>query len=152
MKSIPRQYLIVTGVIVVLVVIIGFFMFGQGKAENAENKKTVFGEPAEVIPTVDSSVKATIVGSKDGVITIKNSQYPEGFVLKENYITFFTDGDLEVRLDDNEYFVLGDNRPSSHDSRRWGTLAESYVIGKVYLRAWPFNKFEFIDDVMYNIP
>src|SRR3990167_646370 len=62
MKSIPRQYLIVTGVIVVLVVIIGFFMFGQGKAENAENKKTVFGEPAEVI--------ATIVGSKDGVITI----------------------------------------------------------------------------------
>jgi len=70
MKTIPRQYLIVSGVIVSLLVIIGFFMFGQDKVENAEDKKTVFGEPAEVIPTVDSSVKAVIEGSKDAVITI----------------------------------------------------------------------------------
>ena len=70
MKTIPRQYLIVSGVIVALLVIIGFFMFGQDKVENAEDKKTVFGEPTEVIPTVDSSVKAVIEGSKDAVITI----------------------------------------------------------------------------------
>ena len=70
MKTIPRQYLIVSGVIVSLLVIIGFFMFGQDKVENAEDKKTVFGEPTEVIPTVDSSVKAVIEGSKDAVITI----------------------------------------------------------------------------------
>ena len=88
MKSIPKQYLIVSGVILVLLVIIGFFMFGQGEAANTEDKKTVFGEPAEVIPTVDSSVKATIEGSKDGVITI--SGIPKGTTEIEYELSYST--------------------------------------------------------------
>lgn len=88
MKSIPKQYLIVAGVILALLVIIGFFMFGQSEAENAEDKKTVFGEPVEVIPTVDSSVKATIEGSKDGVITI--SGIPKGTTEIEYELSYST--------------------------------------------------------------
>ncbi len=71
-----NQYYIVGGVIIVLLAIIGFMMFKGGKSEQAQNKDTVFEEPAEVIPTVDSSVKASITGNTDAVIEING--IPEG--------------------------------------------------------------------------
>ncbi|OGK35858.1 hypothetical protein A3A93_01235 [Candidatus Roizmanbacteria bacterium RIFCSPLOWO2_01_FULL_38_12] len=94
MKSIPRQYLIVAGVIVVLLVIIGFFTFGRKASETAEDKETVFGEPVEVIPTVDSSVKAQVKGDKDAVITI--SAVPSGTKKIEYELSYnTTSGSIE---------------------------------------------------------
>ncbi len=57
------------------------------------------------------------------------------------YLSQFTQtqGDMEITLNKDEYFVLGDNRPLSADSRSWGTLPEEDIIGRVFLRAWPFN-------------
>src|SRR3990172_2097128 len=75
---------------------------------------------------------------KEGYIQIiKQGQTKE--ILDEskylpNYIQ--TAGDLTVTLGDNEYFVLGDNRPISSDSRRWGILPEPDIIGRVFVRAW----------------
>ncbi len=51
-------------------------------------------------------------------------------------------GNMEpITLAENQYFVLGDNRPYSSDSRSWGALEYSRIIGKVLLRYWPLKKF-----------
>ncbi|MDX1535674.1 MAG: signal peptidase I [Candidatus Spechtbacterales bacterium] len=87
---------------------------------------------------------------KEGEITIQNNKNPEGFVLDEPYINeLMTPGDLEISLESTEYFVLGDNRDASHDSRRWGPLNERFIVGRVLLRAFPFNKFNVIDAPNY---
>lgn len=88
----------------------------------------------------------------DGAMTIVNSEHPNGFVLKEGYLdeTIMTSGNLETPLRNKEYFVLGDNRDESHDSRRWGVLGEHFIIGRVFLRAWPFNQFGLISTPSYS--
>lgn len=48
-------------------------------------------------------------------------------------------GNIEISLDQDEYFVLGDNRPFSSDSRKWGSLPEENIIGRVIIRAWPID-------------
>ena len=82
-------------------------------------------------------------------VRIINEEFPLGFVLEESYLTRFSLNQLDIELSDNEYFVLGDNRPSSSDSRKWGSLPASLIVGKVFLRAWPFSKFGFITTPEY---
>lgn len=79
---------------------------------------------------------------KNGSITIFNKEYPDGFLLRENYLPpeLKTSGDKEVILKENEYFVLGDNRNYSYDSRSWGNLSKAEIVGLVRLRLWPFNE------------
>jgi signal peptidase I len=74
-----------------------------------------------------------------GKITIINKEHPDGFVLNEPYLpaTTRTDGALDVKLGDNQYYMLGDNRAFSYDSRRWGPLAKDQVVGRVAARLWP---------------
>ncbi len=100
-----------------------------------------------------------IIGLPDETIEIKNDQVrifnaenQTGISLDESgYLDpgQITEGELRIKLDGNEYFVLGDNRFHSSDSRRWGPLNESFITGKTFIRAWPFNKARYFTPVLY---
>jgi signal peptidase I len=72
------------------------------------------------------------------VVTITNEEHPDGMVLDEPYIKSMRSGaSLTETLGDREYFVMGDNRDQSSDSRTWGVLQESYIVGRAFLRLFP---------------
>jgi signal peptidase I len=61
-----------------------------------------------------------------------------------------TSGNIEITLNSQEYFVLGDNRSVSADSRKFGVLSRNKIIGRVYIRAWPFSSFSKIETPIYS--
>lgn len=64
----------------------------------------------------------------------------DGKVLHESYLPSpNTTGDVDLTLKDGQYFVMGDNRNFSYDSRAWGPVSTSELIGLVRLRLWPVN-------------
>lgn len=81
---------------------------------------------------------------KNNKITIFSGGNPQGFILDEGYLSksAFTSGDQEFRLKTGEYLMLGDNRSYSYDSRSWGPLKFSEIVGLVRLRLWPLTELQ----------
>lgn len=77
------------------------------------------------------------VSISDGQITITNIEYPKGFVLDEPYVKFRKYDDSSQILGTDEYFVLGDNRLGSADSRVWGSVPKENIIGRPIIRFLP---------------
>jgi len=73
-------------------------------------------------------------------ITITNEENPGGLVLDEPYTSSLTAGNKIVDLSDTEYYVLGDNRSSSSDSRIWGPLGEDFIVGRAFMRLLPISE------------
>jgi signal peptidase I len=88
--------------------------------------KRLIGLPNDTIEI--KSDKIIISNGKESQVLDESSYLPE---------SSNTLGDFEISLKDGEYFVLGDNREFSSDSRKWGVLPEKLIIGRVFLRAWP---------------
>lgn len=74
---------------------------------------------------------------KDGKVTIINQDNPKGFTLDEPYIAYRKSDSGTYTLGQGEYFVMGDNRLGSADSRLWGPVPQANIIGRPILRLWP---------------
>ncbi|MDP2705279.1 MAG: signal peptidase I [Patescibacteria group bacterium] len=77
---------------------------------------------------------------QNGHVTVKNDAYPEGLELSEEYVKYVQSSYMTVTLADDEYFVMGDNRAGSLDSRTWGPLKRSFFIGKPFVRLLPVGE------------
>lgn len=82
----------------------------------------------------------------DGKVTISNIAHPEGIKLDETYIDpkHASHDIFHEVLGSTEYFVMGDNRLQSSDSRTWGPLDASFIIGRPIVRLLPVNAISFL--------
>lgn len=90
---------------------------------------------------------------KNGRIKIHNTGYPDGFLLEESYLKppdRTTNPDLTITLDEGDFFVLGDNRDFSSDSRVWGVLERDFIVGRALFRAWPVARLGIIPDQSFS--
>jgi len=81
-----------------------------------------------------------VVGLPGELVEIRQGRvYANGTELEEAYIPrFCTSGcDGSWILDDEQYFVLGDNRPNSHDSHSFGPIDRKLIVGRAWIRYWP---------------
>lgn len=103
--------------------------------------KRIIGLPGETVEVAGGQVK------------IYNDKHPNGEVLDE---TTYLDQDFTamtrtVTLKNDEYFVLGDNRVASLDSRIFGPVKRAQVVGKVWLRGWPLESWKVFGETQYSI-
>lgn len=77
-------------------------------------------------------------------VIVTNDIYPTGYSLDEPYIAEINlkRDHIKVTLKENEYFVLGDNRRASSDSRIWGPLEEEFIVGRAIVRLFPIKETE----------
>lgn len=82
-----------------------------------------------------------IIGLPGDTISIKDDKiYVNGEEIDNSYAYGETSDYGEITLKNNEYFILGDNRLVSKDSRYFGPVTEDEILGKVIFRLFPFNK------------
>lgn len=98
--------------------------------------KRIIGLPGETIEVQDGSV-------------LINGEVIEEEYLSELYLS--NDSERSVSLDAEEYYVMGDNRANSLDSRVFGPVTERFLIGKVWLRGWPLDKIGVFEAPVYSV-
>ncbi|MEI6042605.1 MAG: signal peptidase I [bacterium] len=107
------------------------------------------GDVVVLVPPIDASkyfIKRIVglpgerIVIEKGQTHVYNKEHPEGFVLDEPYVKFNSDKTKDETLSDTEYFVMGDNRSVSFDSRSWGALPRKEITGRAFLRLYPFAK------------
>jgi len=108
--------------------------------EKITSSNTCINYLKRIVATPGDTIKI-----QDGTVFIKEAD-KNIFVSKDEvYIKPGTPtlGTIIRKLDNNEYFVLGDNREpnASSDSREWGTITKRHIVGKVWLRLFPSFSF-----------
>ena len=108
--------------------------------EPERGEVVVFNSPQ---PTERRFIKRIIglpgetISLEEGILYVENG---EKKALDEGeYLTDETPGNFSETLGEDEYFVLGDNREASLDSRSWGTLPQENIIGRVAIQVSPFS-------------
>ena len=101
--------------------------------EEKDYIKRVIGLPGETVKI------------KDGTVTIFSPTLPQaGLVLDEPYTKNQTTGTQTTTLGPEEYFLMGDNRQNSFDSRSWGPLPAANIQGEPFVRLYPFGQIDWM--------
>jgi signal peptidase I len=103
--------------------------------------------PAENCGTPITDLVKRVIGVPGDTLTSKgNTIYINGKALVETWNHYEPLGQPigHVVVKPGQYFVMGDNYPDSCDSRYWGTVPRSDIIGKVFLRIWPLKRIGFL--------
>lgn len=92
--------------------------------------KRIIGLPGETISI------------NDGIVTVTNSEHPDGFILSEPYVdsSHKISDIFDEKLRSDEFFVMGDNRAQSSDSRIWGPLDRKLMVGRPIVRLFPLGE------------
>jgi signal peptidase I len=98
--------------------------------------KRIVGEPGDTV-TIEN-----------GTVYIANETDPDGFALTEAYAEKMPPAPkLTETLGDREYFVMGDNRDESSDSRTWGVLQQERIVGRAWVRLFPPSVLDYLPGV-----
>jgi signal peptidase I len=101
--------------------------------------KRVIGLPGETVEI------------RDGKMIIFNDTYPNGITLDETYLIEETEGKQRTQLGQNEYFLMGDNRDASLDSRAIGPIPFKNITGRVWIRGLPLDQAGVLEIPAYNL-
>lgn len=115
-------------------------VFAAPPARQEDFIKRIIGLPGEGISI------------KDGKLFVSGGELKEAYLPKSSLTfggQFLLEG-KEFRLKENEYFVLGDNRNHSSDSRIWGTINKEDIVGRAWLIYWPPPKVSLIPRPAYS--
>lgn len=112
----------------------------------------VFHSPTEK----DKDFIKRIIGVEGDIVSLaKGKVYLNGKILTEDYLpsnyvtyggSFLPDG-TQVKVPQGHFFVMGDNRSNSSDSREWGFVSKEEIIGKSFFVYWPINRFRVVEHV-----
>lgn len=82
-----------------------------------------------------------------------NKIYINNKLLIENYIPadYLTEPDMEIKLGQKDYFIMGDNRENSNDSRVFKSVERRFIIGLAYIIIWPFNNASLVPPQFYTV-
>lgn len=83
----------------------------------------------------------------DGVVSVNGIKLDEAAYLGG----IDTAGEAHATLGETDYFAMGDNRPNSYDSRHWGPLEKSFIMGRAVLRLYPLARIGVFMDPGYAV-
>lgn len=82
-----------------------------------------------------------IIEIRQGDVYINGKRLPEPYLPRAKDIMFRSINMKPLLVQKDSYFVMGDNRTVSQDSRVFGAVPQEYIYGKTFLRYWPFSRF-----------
>ena len=103
--------------------------------------KRIIGLPGETVKV------------SEGRVYIYNQEHPEGVQISETYLdtSEVTVGEKITVLGKSQYFMLGDNRDNSYDSRRFGPVDKNLIVGRTWFRGWPLNRMQILENPRFSI-